>query len=123
MATLETAGADWSKFLILTSPTILSNWRNRQQSAQHYVNTTELKVGFSKKMVPTFDEVPMYSDKDCPSGHVFVLDMGTWEYHVKKDFWYEDLAKTAATKKGIIRQYANLICRASNFNAVLTNKS
>jgi hypothetical protein len=122
-ATLETAGADYRKFMIVTTPTILANWRNRQQSAQHYVNTTELKVGFSKTMVPTFDEVPMYADKDCPSGDAFVLDMGTWEYHVLKDFFYEDLAKTGATKKGFIRQYGNLICRASNFNAVLTNKS
>lgn len=121
LATLQSAGADMSKMVIVTTHALKNRILDLHQSGQRY--TTEAKFGFGVLSLPTFDDIPIYADKDCESGKVYFLDMSTWEMRVLKNFYYEDMSKTAMSRKGKIAFYGELVCKNVAWNGVLTNKS
>lgn len=120
-ATIEDAGANLDKCLIVTTSALKNRLLDLHQSGQIY--TTEANFGFGKMSLPTFDGMPVYSDKDCESGKIYILDMETWAVRVLKNFHYEEMAKTAMSRKGKVAFYGELICKDVSRNSVMTNKS
>lgn len=121
IASLQDAGAHMDRMLIVTTAALRGRILDLMQSGQRF--TTEAKFGFGVMTLPVFDDLPVYSDKDCESGKVYFLDMSVLEMRLLKDFHYEDMAKTAMSRKGKIAMYGELICKAPVFCGVLTNKS
>uniref|UniRef100_A0A6M3IJN6 Putative capsid protein n=1 Tax=viral metagenome TaxID=1070528 RepID=A0A6M3IJN6_9ZZZZ len=118
----ETEGANRSTMALVTTHALRGKIFDMMSAGERYL-TTEAKFGFLTVPLPTFDGIPIYADKDCPSGVSFVLDMATFRLRELKPMHFEPLAKTAMTQKGIVKYFANLICKDVGKNGILYNKS
>lgn len=121
IAALQVAGGNLNRTIIVTTPALKNRILDTMMTGQRY--TTETKFGFGVMELPTFDDLPIYADKDCESGKIYMLDMSVVEMRLLKDFFYQDMAKTATTRKGMVAMFGELVVKASDFCAVLANKS
>ena len=120
---VQTAGASMNDLLFVTTPALKTSVLNLMQPSQRFM-TTDAKFGFRTLVnAPMFDDIPIYSDKDAESGKIYLLDMSTFALRTLKDVHYEDMGKTAASRKGKVAYYGELICYAPVKNAVCTTKT
>lgn len=119
----EINGSRLDQLIWVTTPALKTSIMNLETPAQRFV-TTDAKFGFRYlKELPTYDDIPIYSDRHAESGKIYLLDMSTIAVRQLRGMYYEDMAKTATSRKGKIALFAELICYNPNKNYVATNKS
>lgn len=119
----EINGSRLDQLCFVTTPALKASMLALQTPAQRFV-TTDAKFGFRHlKEVPTFDDIPIYTDRHAEAGKIYLLDMSTWAIRQLRPLHYEDMAKTSTSRKGKIALYAELICYNPNKNYVSINKS
>lgn len=116
-------GSRLDQLMFLTTPALNSSIMNMETPAQRFV-TQDAKFGFRYlKDLPTWDDIPIYTDRHAEAGKVYLLDMSTIAMRQLRPMHYEDLAKTATSRKGKLAMYAEMICYNPNKNYVSINKS
>ncbi len=80
--------------------------------------TTVPRAGFEG--MPSFDDVPIHSDDQCPDGFIYILDMRHMGLAVQVAPTFEDLAKTDDSKKGFVKTYFAHFSSAPNHNYLYT---
>ena len=119
----EINGSRLDQLCFVTTPALKASMMALQTPAQRFV-TTDAKFGFRYlREVPTFDDIPIYTDRHAEAGKIYLLDMSTWAMRQLKPLHYEDMAKTATSRKGKLAHYAELVCYNPNKNYVSVNKS
>jgi hypothetical protein len=119
----EINGSRLDQLCFVTTPALKQSMMNLQTPAQRFV-TTDAKFGFRYlREIPTFDDIPIYTDRHAESGKLYLLDMSLWAIRQLKPTHYQDLAKTATSRKGMLALYAELVCYNPNKNYVSINKS
>lgn len=81
---------------------------------QQRLNSNAAVGGFSG--LPSFDDIPIWSDKDCSDSIIFLIDMANTFLAVQVPPTYEELAKTKDARNGFIKTYLQLVCTAPNHN-------
>ncbi|MFA5158081.1 MAG: phage major capsid protein [Patescibacteria group bacterium] len=116
-------GSRLDQLIWVTTPALKNSILNLMTPAQRYV-TTEAKFGFRHMTdLPAYDDIPIYVDRHAESGKVYLLDMSTNAIRQLQPLHYEDMAKTATSRKGKLAIYAEMVCYNPNKNYVATNKS
>lgn len=108
-----TDGANFDSLLFVTNHVQIRRFKNLIQDLQRTVPTSS-KVGFTG--MPEFDGVPMLGDPNVASGHLYCLDMSTFEYRVLQEPVIEPLPEPKDAQAGFIKTYAQLICTNPKVN-------
>jgi hypothetical protein len=109
--TPEKNGANREDLIIVCDPIQRDKILGMLDPAQRFMSTSA-RAGFEG--LPTFDAIPIHSDKDCPDGYIIVIDMRAYYAAILTAPTYEDLAKTTDSKKGFIKTYFAVVCENPN---------
>ena len=116
-------GSRLDQLIWVTTPALKNSILNLETPAQRYV-TTDAKFGFRHMTdLPSYDDIPIYVDRHAEAGKIYLMDMSTMAIRQLQPLHYEDMAKTAASRKGKLAIYAELICYNPNKNYVATTKT
>src|SRR3990167_2130261 len=104
--TLEVNGADRMSLVVVCHPLQRDEILALLDDAQRF-NSTMPRAGFEG--MPTFDGVPIHSDKDANNDDIFVANLGVngMRLAVQVPVRFEDLAKTDDSRRGFLKFYGN----------------
>jgi hypothetical protein len=120
---IEIAGSG-SPSAIYTTHSVLRAYMDLLSTQKMFVNTQTLKGGVK---APSFNDLPIIADKNCPSGYMYFIDESNLEQEILKDWhWLEADGGTARFVSGVdaieavYARYAELACLARNAHGKLT---
>lgn len=111
--TSETNGADRRNLTFICDPLQVDFIKALLQPMQ-ILEPTAGAVGFTGTI--SLDGVPVFSEVDCNTDDLFLIDKAHTKIGISVPPVYEELGKQGDCRMGIIKTYFNLFCTAPNHN-------